>query len=283
VGEGRAGGPGGPRRETISFLSDYGTRDEFVGVVHSVLRQLAPHVAVIDVCHEVAPHDVRAGSLTLARSMQYLAPGVVLAVVDPGVGGPRRGVAVELASDGPGPASVLVGPDNGLLAPAVAMAGGALRAVSLTNVEHHLAAPGPTFAGRDVFAPAAARLCTGTALDDLGEAIDPGSLLPGIVPLPRVEGDRLVGEVLWVDRFGNVQLNLDPDDVARLGPQVTVTVGERHRVANRVSAFSELRPGQVGLLVDSYGMLALVLDRRPAAEELHVAAGDALVLSAAAE
>src|SRR5712692_4781304 len=135
--------------DTISFLSDYGLADEFVGVVHSVIRSIAPHAAVIDISHEIPPHDVRAGSLTLVRAVQYLAPGVVLAVVDPGVGTDRRAVAVE-AGDGD---RVFVGPDNGLLAPAVAMCGGADRAVELTNPDYQLAAPGPTFAGRDVFAP----------------------------------------------------------------------------------------------------------------------------------
>ena len=103
------------RYDTISFLSDYGLSDEFVGVVKSVIRSIAPEVVVVDITHQVAPHDVRAGGLALARSAQYMVPGVVLAVVDPGVGGDRRAVAVEVG-DG---ASVLVGPDNGLLAPAV--------------------------------------------------------------------------------------------------------------------------------------------------------------------
>src|SRR5687768_695013 len=130
-------------RDTISFLSDYGNADEFVGVVKSVVRTIAPHVTVIDLTHEIPPHDVRAGGLALARAVQYLAPGVILAVVDPGVGTERRAVAVEVA----GGEGVFVGPDNGLLASAVAMCGGAERAVELTNPDYQLAAPGPTFAG----------------------------------------------------------------------------------------------------------------------------------------
>ena len=113
--------------DTISFLSDYGTVDEFVGVVHSVIHQLAPGTTVIDVSHHVPAHDVRAGGLTLARAAQYLAPGVVLAVVDPGVGTARRAVAIEVGDGG----AVFIGPDNGLLAPAVAMVGGATRAESV--------------------------------------------------------------------------------------------------------------------------------------------------------
>ena len=172
------------RYDTISFLSDYGLADEFVGVVKSVIRQIAPEVMVIDITHEVPPHDVRAGGLTLARSAQYLAPGVVLAVVDPGVGTTRRAVAVEVG-DG---TSVLVGPDNGLLAPAVGMVGGATRAVELVNPEYRLEAPGPTFDGRDVFAPAAAHLCAGVPLGELGPDIDPIGMRPGTLPITREEG-----------------------------------------------------------------------------------------------
>lgn len=269
--------PGG---RAVSFLSDFGTADEFVGVVHSVLVQLAPGVTVVDVCHEIAPFDVRGGSLTLARAMQYLAPGVVLAVVDPGVGTQRRAVAVQLEAPAGGSGSFLVGPDNGLMAPAVAMAGGASRAVELDNPTYHLQAPGPTFAGRDVFAPAAAHLCRGVELSDLGTEIDPLSLLPGLLPLPREEGGRLLGEVLWVDRFGNVQVNVDPEDLERLGPELSLRAGDSLRSLRRVDAFAELGPGALGVMVDSYGMLAVVAHRDSAAATLGLAAGDQLEFSA---
>jgi S-adenosylmethionine hydrolase len=280
------------RYETVSFLTDYGTRDEFVGVVKAVIRDLAPHATVLDLTHEVAPFDVRGGSLALARSIGYLPEGVVLAVVDPGVGTDRRCVAVEVA----GGAGVLIGPDNGLLAPAVAMAGGAERAVVLTNPDYQLPAPGATFAGRDVFAPAAAHLCNGIDLYDLGDPIEPDLLLPGVVPLSREEAGVLLCEVLWVDRFGNCQLNVDPGEVGAFalgadaaaglapgGVQVRVAVGDPAapvvRVARVTTTFADIPGGAVGLVVDSYGMLALALDRRSAAEELGVAAGDQVTIS----
>ena len=125
----------GRRYDTVSFLTDYGVVDEFAGVVRSVIRDLAPHATVIDLTHGIAPFDVRGGSLALARSIGYVASGVVLAVVDPGVGSARRAVAIEVA----GGEGVLVGPDNGLLAPAVSLVGGAERAVELTNTEYQLA------------------------------------------------------------------------------------------------------------------------------------------------
>src|SRR4051794_7897908 len=263
----------GRRYDTVSFLTDWGLTDEFVGVVKAVIRDLAAHAAVIDLTHGIAPFDVRAGSLALARSISYLPTGIVLAVVDPGVGTARRAVAIEVASgDG-----VFVGPDNGLLAPAVAMAGGAERAVELTNPDYRFEAPGATFAGRDIFAPAVAHLCNGVDLAELGAPVDIHALLPGVVPLPRTEGDALQCDVLWVDHFGNCQLNVSPDEVDGWGPRIRVRIGEDVRIATLGPSFGAIAGG-FGLVPDSTGMLALVADRRSAAEELRLAAGDQVVL-----
>jgi S-adenosylmethionine hydrolase len=264
------------RFDTITFLSDYGTGDEFVGVVHSVIRSIAPHVAVVDLTHEIPAYDVRAGSLTLGRAAQYLCPGVVLAVVDPGVGTSRRGIAVEVG----GGQSCLVGPDNGLLASAVAMCGGATAVVELTNPAYQLPAPGPTFAGRDVFAPAAAHLCAGVPLEELGVPVDPLTLLPGLLPLTREEDGALVAEVLWVDRFGNCQLNVDPDEVAAFGPRIQLRWGDDVRTAVRSDTYEGIDAGQVGLVTDSYGMLSVCLGRRSAAAELRMPVGTEVSLRA---
>lgn len=267
------------RYDTVSFLSDYGTVDEFVGVVHSVIRSISPPVRVIDVTHQIPAHDVRAGALALARSAQYLSPGVVVAVVDPGVGTDRRAIAVEVG-DG---ASVLVGPDNGLLAPAVAMVGGASRAFELTNTSYHLVAPGPTFDGRDVFAPVAAHLCAGVPLEEVGTEIEPAGLRPSIVPVTQLDGEVLAAEVLWVDVYGNAQLNVDPDEIASMGDTVVVEIEGRTRQATRVESFAQLGTAEIGLIVDSYGLIAIVVDQASAAEELGLAAGDGVRLSAAGD
>ena len=265
---------------TISFLSDYGAKDEFVGVVKSVIRSIAPDVQITDITHGIPRHDIRAGSLALARASQYLNPGIVLAIVDPGVGSDRRGVAVELAipsstptpstgetanpsspasstptpssgetatssspasststpgtsetansedtpSNSKGIHSVLIGPDNGLLAPAVALLGGAARAVSLTNADLHLPSAGATFAGRDIFAPAAAHLCAGVSFEELGEEISVASLMPAVVPSAQIQADQIVAEILWIDHFGNAQLNIGPDDISPLGERFALKI-----------------------------------------------------------
>lgn len=271
------------RYDTISFLSDYGTDDEFVGVVKSVIRDLAPHASVIDLTHGIAPFDVRAGSLALARCISYVASGVIVAAVDPGVGTDRRGVAIEVA-DGEG---VLIGPDNGLLAPAVAMAGGAGRAIALTNEEYQLVAPGATFDGRDVYAPAAAHLCNGVDLAELGEVVDADLLMPGVVPLAQADDEKVIAQVLWVDRFGNVQLNVGVEDLpATFGERVAVRFsaptdpsGGTTRSAGRVTSFAGLSTGAVGLVVDGNGMLSVVMNQRSAASELGVDVGDQVTLT----
>ena len=261
---------------TFSFLSDYGLADEFVGVCKGVVLSFAPGVRVLDITHEIPAHDVRAGALTLVRSVQYLPPGVVMAVVDPGVGTDRRLVAVLTADH------VLIGPDNGLLAPAVGMVGGATTVVSLTNTDFHLPAPGVTFAGRDVLAPAAGHLAAGGALEELGDVVDPAGLVPGLVSLPQVDGGEISGEVWWIDRFGNCQLNIDPDELRSRGGApggpVEILIGSTPRMARWVATYGDARPSELVLVVDSYGLLSLAFDRRSAAEELGLRAGSGVAI-----
>jgi S-adenosyl-L-methionine hydrolase (adenosine-forming) len=256
----------------VSFLSDYGRADEFVGVCHAVMLDIEPDLRIVDITHEIAPFDVRAGALALVRAIQYLPEGVVLAVVDPGVGTDRRCVAVEVEN------AALVGPDNGILAPAVAMLGGPRRVVEITSAEHRLPAPGPTFAGRDVMAPAAAYLAAGIPIDNLGPEVDPVLLTPALVPLPNEDGEgQITGEVLWVDHYGNCQLNIAPEQLsvagAHVGDPLEITVSDTAGVrsgrrARWVHTFADAKPSELVVLVDSYGMCTIALDRRSAALEL---------------
>jgi S-adenosylmethionine hydrolase len=279
--------PGGP--DTVFFLSDFGSKDEFAGVVRAVLRRLAPGAVVVDLTHEIAPFDVAAGARTLVRALPYLGPGVVLAVVDPGVGSSRRGVA--LAAGGPEP-RFFVGPDNGLLLPAAELVGDPMVAVELER-------PVPegdvtTFDGRDLFAPAVAALCNGAPLADLGTTIDPDTLVRLLLPLSRhsrLPDGRIVrwSQVSWVDRFGNLQLSASPSDE---DPEVFALAwpeGEEKgeggagapagRMVRRVRAFAELRAGELGVIVDANARLALVVREGSAAELLGVGVGQVLGLA----
>jgi S-adenosyl-L-methionine hydrolase (adenosine-forming) len=256
----------------ISFLSDFGHGDEFVGVVHGVIATLAPDSRVIDVSHSVPRGDVRAGALTLTRSVQYLPPGVVLAVVDPGVGTDRRALAAETEW------GYFVGPDNGLLSPAVAMVGGAHRIVSIENEEARIPSAGETFHGRDVFGPAAALLASGEAsLSELGPEVPPDGVSPLLLPLAEAENGTVSGEAWWVDHFGNVQTNIGPDDLTQVGIRpgttVTVKIGPRLHQVPWVVSYGEVEENQRLLHVDSSGLMALAVRGGRADEDFGIAAG----------
>ena len=234
----------------------------------------APGVAVIDLAHRVAAHDVRAGALTLWRCAPWLRGSVVLAVVDPGVGTARRAVALEVA----GADVVLVGPDNGLLTPAAHALGGPTAAVELRPLPSRVAGTGATFDGRDLFAPVAARLASGEwSLPDVGDPLDPAGRAGGEVTMACAgPAGELLCEVLWIDGFGNAQLNTDGCGLAET---VQVETGSRAVEARRVAAFGDLRAGEPGLVTDSYGLLALALNGSPAAALLGLAEGDVVRLS----
>ena len=262
----------------VSFLSDFGHLDEFVGVVHGVIYRLSPGSSIIDVTHGISAGDVRAGALALTRAIQYLPPGVVLAVVDPGVGTARRAIAAETEF------GFFVGPDNGLLSPAVAMMGGAHSIVSIENPEVMIPGPGATFQARDVFAPAAGLLASGEAkLTELGPEVDPASVMPLMLPLPKVEFNMVVGEAWWVDVYGNVETNVGPEDLtligARPGEPLVVRVGLTDHEATWVNTFGDVGDRDLAVHVDSAGLMALAVRGGRADEELNAISGMAITFS----
>lgn len=260
---------------TISFLSDFGVTDESVGVTKSVIWSINPAVRIVDITHGIDAHDVRAGGLALARAAQYLLPGVVLGVVDPGVGTDRKPICLEVG-DGQ---SYLVGPDNGLFAPAVGLVGGATGAWILDNPEFQLVGLGTTFDGRDVFAPAAAHLSRGVPAAALGTPIDPNLLVPGVLPVAQPADDGSIdAEVLWIDRFGNVQLNVDPFQVDGWAA-VQIDGHDLSRTAMPVRTYAEITTGSIGVLTDASGLVSLAVNRGSAASDLGLHEGDEVKLS----
>lgn len=271
------------------LLTDYGQRDELAGVLRAVIARCAPEAQIVDLTHDVPAFDVRAGALALRRAVPFLGPGVVVAVVDPGVGGGRRAVALELPTPQddapvthcPRPRH-LVGPDNGLLSWAAQDMGGVSRAVELSGATER--SEGLTFDGRDLFAPAAAAIWRGVALGELGHFVDPAGLVRLADPVVSVTPGKIETEVLWVDAFGNVQLSAGPQDattagLAGKGEQVEVLCGGSRVWARRVTTFSSVPEGEMGLIVDSNGHLALVRDRSSAAATLGAVPGQRVTLS----
>ncbi|MFI5834513.1 S-adenosyl-l-methionine hydroxide adenosyltransferase family protein [Micromonospora sp. NPDC051300] len=253
----------------VSLTTDYGLTDGFVAACHGVLARLAPTARVIDVTHLVPPADVRRGAAVLAQTVPYLPVGVHVAVVDPGVGTERRGVALAT------PAGLLVGPDNGLLLPAAAALGGVTDAVELTNPEWLAPAVSRTFHGRDVFVPVAARLVTGARLTDAGPAVDPATLVRLPDPVVRADADGFAAEVLTVDHFGNVQLAA-PGALLDALP-ARVRVNGREAVHGRT--FGDAPPGALVVYVDSAAQVAIAVNTGRAADALRANPGDVLTIT----
>jgi S-adenosylmethionine hydrolase len=260
----------------VTFLSDYGLDDDFVGVCHGVLARLAPHVRVIDVTHGVARHDVRAGALVLRRALPYMPPGVHLAVVDPEVGAQRRAVALRCAAED----RLLVGPDNGLLMAAAERLGGVVEAFDIGRSPMRLEPVSASFHGRDVFAPVAAQLAAGAPLAQAGEPLDPAMLVALHLSRAQLTGDGLLAHVLQADRFGNLTLDVEHSQLAgsglRLGRAVTVN-GRRGLYA---TTFADVPPGELLLYEDGYRTVALAVNRGSALAALGLGVDDEVRIAA---
>lgn len=263
---------------SIVFLSDFGYRNEWVGICHAVMDKVAPGVRVVDLSHGVPPLDVRAGALVLADSLPFIRhDAVVLAVVDPSVGRDRD-IALRT-----GDGRILVGPDNGLLAPAWHASEGIAEAVSITSSEIVLEPVSPSFHARDVLAPAAAHLAAGESLGGLGEVVEHESLAELRIPDPSVEPGKIACEVLDLNRFGNVQLNVRSSHLVSAGldqaERVAVDAPGGSALARSVLTYADLGPDEWGLMVDPRGWL-MVVRANPgnAAEGLGVGGGDVLWL-----
>lgn len=260
----------------ITFLSDYGLQDDFVGVCHSIMAMLCPRARVIDLTHGIPRQDVRAGAIVLAGSLPYAPLGVHLAVVDPDVGARRRAVALRLA-DG----RLLVGPDNGLLWPAAQRSGGIVEAVDVARSPHRLEPVSATFHGRDIFAPVSARLAGGAALAEAGDPLDPAELVRLELPRPGAQDGWLVAHALYVDRFGNIQLDAGHDDLEGAGLKLGRPVQLRdHSGQSQVCAFArtfaDVEPGQLLLYEDAHRRLAVAESRGDAARRLGIRIDDEL-------
>jgi len=260
----------------LTLLTDYGLDDEFVGVCHGVIRRIAPEVAIVDITHGVARHDVREGALTLRASLPYMPPGVHVAVVDPQVGTERRAVAVRCAEDD----RVLVGPDNGLLALAWERLGGAVEAVDVSRSPHRLEPLSATFHGRDVFAPVGAALASGEPFAGAGDPLDPAELTALELPQSRREGDALVAHALVIDGYGNVGLNVGHDDAMAAGIRLGDRVDVNGHEALVVQTFADVPAGELLLYEDAWRSLALAVNRGDAAELLGLRPDDEVRLAA---
>jgi S-adenosylmethionine hydrolase len=254
----------------ITFLSDYGHEDEYVGVCHGVIERIAPGATVIDLVHGLPPHDVRAAALALRSALPYMPRGVHLAVVDPKVGTPRRPLALR-CHDG----HQFVGPDNGLLWPAVELCGGIEVVVDISQSPYRLEPVSATFHGRDLFAPVAARLALETPAENAGRPISPEMVAVLDLPRARIGRHEIAALVLAVDRFGNLQLNVSGEQLREAGfshgDALQVQVGPERRRATLARTFADVPVGEAVVFEDSSRAIALALNGGSAAATLSAA------------
>jgi hypothetical protein len=263
----------------ITFLSDFGLKDDFVGTCHGVMKRIAPEAQIIDITHGIPPQAVLQGALVLANTIAFMPAGVHLAIVDPGVGGPRRPLVLRDAEE-----RVYVGPDNGLLLPAAGRAG-IVAAHELANPEYALESISRTFHGRDLFSPAAAHIARGVPVEDLGPPLDPESLVTLDLPEPVRDAGSLVATTLYVDSFGNIVLNLTRGHVEELGvvpgTRVELELAGQHYYAVLARTFADARAGDVILYEDSYRNMSVAISRGSAARMLHVSPGQRIRITPA--
>ena len=261
----------------ITFLTDFGLQDDFVGTCHGVIRRIAPDAEIIDITHGIEPHQVLQGAFVLANTLPYMPEGVHLAVVDPGVGTDRRAIALQ-GGDG----RLYVGPDNGLLVPAAERLGGVDAAWELVAEEYRLEPVSDTFHARDVFAPAAAHVAAGVDPREMGRAVEPASLVRLPLPEPSLGDGWARAHVIMVDRFGNIQLNLSTSHLERLGikpgVQVELVLQLERYYAVTARTFADGRPGDIILYEDAYWNASLAINGGSAAETLSLQPGDDLRL-----
>jgi S-adenosylmethionine hydrolase len=262
----------------ICFLSDFGLDDDFVGLCKGVMLRFAPEAAVIDLIHEVPGFAVEAGAEILQHATLYMPENTVyLAIVDPGVGTKRRALALRSKSG-----ALFVGPDNGLLVPAVESTGGIASAVALTNPDYHLRPVSNTFHGRDIFAPAAASLASGLEIERLGERLDPASLARVELPGLKKEGaNTFITTIISIDRYGNARLSATAEESGiDLGALLKVEAGESGEMLVRyVETFGHSKIGDLVLVPDSHRCLSLSVNKGHASRALALEVGSQVRLT----
>ncbi|HZD59342.1 MAG TPA: SAM-dependent chlorinase/fluorinase [Anaerolineae bacterium] len=265
----------------IGFLSDFGLEDEWVAACKGVMYQISPLSIILDISHEIPPFNIQKGALVLAASLPYCPVGVYMAVVDPGVGGSRRPLAVKV-----GRGDILIGPDNGLLILAAEKLGGIELCVEITNRQYMLESVSPTFHGRDIFAAAAAHLSNGVDIAAVGPQVDP-ALLTGVPwPKPVIEPGRITCQIIDIDRFGTLRLSIDAPGFKELGISIGGSLwakvsGHRHLMPF-VETFEAVSAGEFLVIIDSANWVSIAQNLGSAAQQLGASIGDEAILVAPA-
>jgi hypothetical protein len=245
----------------VTLLSDFGLSDVYVGVMKGVIAQINSALSVVDLTHQIPPQNIAAARFSLMNAVPYFPKETVhIAVVDPGVGSHRRGIALQLDR------GFLIGPDNGLFS-GVLKQNSVLAAVELTNPQYwRTLTPSTTFHGRDIFAAVGAHLASGVPIEQLGESIDPKTLVQLEIPEPIVTNTNIAGCIQYIDHFGNLITNIPGTDVR--GKTWTVAIGDRIISSNQT--YSDTQPGELVALISSEGWVEIAVNGSSAQSLLHL-------------
>lgn len=264
-------------KNIISFASDFGISDGSVGVVKGVINRIDPDLKINDISHDIPPQNIKYGSLLLMRAIQYIPPGVLLAVVDPGVGTERKPVAIQTEW------GIMVGPDNGLLNLACATVGGAQKAHLLENEDWIIPSEGNTFHARDIFSPFAAGLASSQlSIEECGEEVDLMNLQQYLIPLTEKKENEVKGEVMWIDHYGNCQTNISPEELSDLdkniGDVISLNINNQEIKTTWVNNYQEEGVNQLGIVTDSWGMISIFSRNKNAGEILDIQDGEKVTI-----
>lgn len=253
-------------RPVLAFLTDFGLHDHYVGAMKGAALDVCPDATLVDITHDIPPQDIVAAAYELAAAVPYFPTATVfVVVVDPGVGGGRRGIAVEIGG------RRFVGPDNGLLTMVLARAPReAVRAVEIVEPRFVRPTVSRTFEGRDRFAPAAAWLAAGVRLEELGPPVTDLTMLD--LPAPAVHADAVIGTIVRIDRFGNLMTNVDEALLGAWRGEVVVHLGSVE-IAGLVRTYADAAPGACCALVGSSGALEVAVNGGSAAAMLRLERG----------
>ena len=265
-------------KKIISFASDFGNSDGSVGVVKGVINRVDPDLKIIDISHGIPAQNIKYGSLLLMRAIQYIPQGVLLAVVDPGVGSDRKPIAIKTDW------GVMIGPDNGLLNLACATVGGAQQAFALENENWIIPHEGETFHARDIFSPFAAAYASGQLqLEEFGQELNLEDLKQYLIPLTDITEKEIKGEVLYVDHFGNCQTNISPEELKeknfKVGDTLSLTI-ENQELTSKWCSNYQNTTGGVGVVTDSWGMISIFLSNGDVSKLLNCKDGSKVTIKA---
>jgi len=254
----------------ITLTTDFGYRDSFVGIMKGVIKRIDPDAQVIDLTHGIPPQDIRAAALTLRHSVPYFSAGAIhVVVVDPGVGGTRRPLLIECAGN------YFIGPDNGVLSLAVRNQQKVI--IELTNSEYFLLPTGSTFHGRDIFAPAAAHLSRGVPIAAFGE--QSSSLIELHVPEAVRDHGAIVGEIIYIDGYGNLFTNVYAEDLARLPRSpIHIAIGST-RIQSLMASYDSAAEDQLAAVINSWGVLEIAECNGNAQQRCGAKVGDQVVVT----